>query len=251
MSAPGELVLVGHRGYPLAYPENTLLGYDQAAMHGATWVETDVQCTRDRVPVLYHDRDTRRLSGVPGTVHERTLEELGALSAHHPRRFGDRFAGTPIPTLKAFAGWLKQHPAVTAFVEIKAESLEVFGIEAVVERVMEALHGVVPRSVVISFDDRCVEYAAARYGVRTGWVLPKWNAATESRARALSPDYLLADRAKLARSASGIWRGPWEWAVYVVDDIAEARSYPGHGVRLVETDAIGEMLGRQRAGPPA
>lgn len=252
MSAMDDLKLVAHRGYPAAFPENTLLGYDQAAMHGAAWVETDVQCTRDGVPVLYHDADTRRLSGRRGRLYEWTLAQLEELSAHYPDRFGDRFEGVPIPTLKAFAGWLAQHPSVAAFIEIKKESLKKFGIEPVMERVIDVLEGVEERCVIISFDDRCVEYAAARRSaIRAGWVLPAWNAATERRASELSPEFLFADGALLPDSPEDLWQGPWAWAVYVVDDLARALSHVERGAHFVETDAIGDVLNQYRASGPA
>lgn len=242
------VTLVGHRGYPSTFPENTLLGYQQAAAHDVRWVETDVQCTRDGVPVLYHDTGTRRVSGVGGTISGRTLEQVGELSAHHPGRFGGRFKGVPIPTLKAFASWLVQHPRVTAFVEIKEHSLNTLGIAPVMRAVMTAIAGIERRCVVISFDDRCVAHTSAHYKVRTGWVLPRWNARVEARARSLSPDYLFAEDGQFPRRTGDIWQGPWQWAVYVIDDLNWALSYAQRGVRLIETDTIGEMLDQRRAG---
>jgi glycerophosphoryl diester phosphodiesterase len=244
------LALVAHRGYPAAFPENTLLGYQQAVNQGARYVETDIQCTRDGVPILYHDDSTQRLSGVAGAITGRTMAELGQVSAHHPERFGDRFAGTPIPTLKAFAGWLAQHPSVIAFVEVKEESLNRFGVDVVMAQVAGALEGVEQQSVIISFDDRCIEHTANRYEFHTGWVLPEWHPGFESRARRLSPDYLFGDAEFLPKHRADIWAGPWQWAVYVIDDLTEALSWVENGVVLVETDAIGDMLDLYRAGSP-
>jgi len=242
-----ELTLVAHRGWPEAFPENSLPGYQQAVAHGATHVETDIQCTRDGVPVLYHDAGTRRLSGARGRVLQRTLAEMRDLSLSVPNRFGDRFAGTPIATLADFAAWLARHPAVTAFVEIKQESLRHFGVEPVTAAVMDALRGVVNRCVIISFDYQCVAHAATRHGARTGWVLPAWNRRTESRARELAPDYLFAETILLPAYRE-IWHGPWEWAVYVVNDLEEALTLSARGIHLVETDAIGDLLDQYRAG---
>lgn len=248
MTGIGDLALVAHRGYPAAFPENTLLGYQQAVLHGATYVETDIQCTRDGVPVLYHDVNTKRLSGVRGSVLDRTWEELGGLSACNPGRFGDRFAGTPIATLEAFAGWLARHPSLTAFVEIKRESLRCHGIERVMAWVMDALADVKRRCVIISFDDRCIEHAAGRYDIRTGWVLPAWNKRVEARARELSPAYLIAEDVQLPKRPADMWTGPWQWMAYVVNDLDTALSYVERGILLVETDAIGDMLDQYRAG---
>lgn len=244
------LRLVAHRGYPAAFPENTLLGYQQAVVHGARYVETDVQCTRDGVPVLYHDATTRRLSGVDGSIAGRTFDELGALSAHHPARFGSRFNGTPIATLQAFAGWLRHNPSVTAFVEIKRQTLKRFGIEPVMEWVMKALDDVAPRSVIISFNDRCLAHAHRRYAVRTGWVLKARHGRAQARARELAPDYLFMDRELAPQDAADLWRGPWEWGVYVINDLSQALSCIQRGFSLVETDVIGDLLDQYRAGGP-
>lgn len=243
-----ELTLVAHRGYPRAFPENTLLGHQQAVVHGATHIETDVQCTRDGVPVLYHDATTRRLSGVRGSLLDRTLDELGGLSASYPSRFGERFTGTPISTLASFAEWLAGHPSVTAFIEIKRQSLRRYGVEHVMGRVMAALRGVEDQCVIITFDDRCIAHAAAHYDVRTGWVLPGWNRSTEARARELSPQYLFAEDVQLPARDEEIWSGPWQWAVYVVNDLPAALGYVRRGIKLVETDAIGELMDQYRAG---
>lgn len=251
MTDIAQLTLVAHRGYPEAFPENTLLGHEQSVLHGATHVETDIQCTRDGVPVLYHDANTRRLSGVRGSILDRTLAELGALSACHPDRFGDRFAGTPVSTLAAFADWLAGHPAVTAFIEIKRQSLRRFGAASVMQWVMAALRGVEDRCVIITFDDRCIEHTAARYDIRTGWVLPAWNRRAEARARELSPDYLFAEDVQVLGHSGDVWPGPWQWAVYVVNDLTTALSYVHRGIHLVETDAIGDMLDQYRAGGAA
>lgn len=242
--------LVAHRGYPLAFPENTLVGYRQSVIRGAGYVETDVQCTQDGVPVLYHDASTRRLSGVEGSVIDRTYDKLSELSAHYPGRFADRFAGTPIPTLEMFAGWLAQHSAVTAFIEVKRVALDKFGIQPVLQRVTEAIEGVEDRCVIISFDDRCIEHAAECYGIRTGWVLSRWDAEVKSRACELAPDYLFAKHTLIPKQQTEIWQGPWQWVVYVINDLHRALSYVEQGITLIETDAVGELLDQYRAGYP-
>lgn len=246
-----RLRLVAHRGYPEAFPENTLLGYQQSVVHGARCVETDVQCTRDGVPVLYHDASTLRLSGVEGTIGERSFAQIQALSAHHPQRFGSRFHGTPIPSLQAFAGWLRRYPAVTALIEIKGEALDLFGIKPVMRWVMRALDGVTTRCVIISFDDQCIEHARRRYGMRTGWVLQTSDARAEARARELAPEVLFIDRDFLPANPVCPWPGPWQWGVYVVNDLDQALSCVEAGFRWVETDAIGDLLDQYRAGPGA
>jgi len=46
---------------------------------GIDGAELDVVLTKDKKVVIFHDPDTERLCGVPGTIHERTLEEVSKL----------------------------------------------------------------------------------------------------------------------------------------------------------------------------
>lgn len=56
--------VVGHRGNSRGAPENTLPAIRAAAAQGASAVEVDVQFTKDGVPVLMHDTDTLRTTGI-------------------------------------------------------------------------------------------------------------------------------------------------------------------------------------------
>lgn len=89
--------LIGHRGAASYAPENTLEGIRTAYDLGIDWVELDVKLTKDEIPILFHDEDTQRMSGVPGLVRDMTLDELKELDvgANH----GESFIGTQIPTL--------------------------------------------------------------------------------------------------------------------------------------------------------
>ena len=54
LSPPGPRILA-HRGLSTQAPENTLLAFLQAIIHGATHLETDVHASRDGVAVISHD----------------------------------------------------------------------------------------------------------------------------------------------------------------------------------------------------
>lgn len=49
------MLILAHRGYHAEFPENTLAAFDAAVTFGADGIETDVQVTRDGVPILFHD----------------------------------------------------------------------------------------------------------------------------------------------------------------------------------------------------
>ncbi|HEY8146856.1 MAG TPA: glycerophosphodiester phosphodiesterase family protein [Kofleriaceae bacterium] len=83
--------LAAHRGAASQAPENSLAAIRLAFARGADGVEVDVRLSADRVPVLCHDEDTRRVAGVARTVAEQTVAELAAL---------DLGGGERIPTLE-------------------------------------------------------------------------------------------------------------------------------------------------------
>lgn len=89
--------VIGHRGAPADFPENTLPAFDAALAAGADAVELDVQRSRDGVAVVWHDR-TLRHAGLPlRRVAGLTLAELRRLDAGAAH--GKRFRGVRIPTL--------------------------------------------------------------------------------------------------------------------------------------------------------
>ncbi|MFE4356617.1 glycerophosphodiester phosphodiesterase [Kitasatospora sp. NPDC056800] len=70
---------VAHRGDPYRFRENTLPSVESALAAGADAVEVDVQLTRDRVPVLLHDRTLERLWGDARSIDRVTADQLEEL----------------------------------------------------------------------------------------------------------------------------------------------------------------------------
>lgn len=70
---------VGHRGASYLAPENTLASMKLAWELGADGAECDVMLTADDRVVLFHDKNTKNLTGQSFTVNEATWEELKAL----------------------------------------------------------------------------------------------------------------------------------------------------------------------------
>jgi glycerophosphoryl diester phosphodiesterase len=72
---------IAHRGLHdlnKARWENTLSAFEAAAERGYA-IECDVHLSSDRVPVVIHDADLRRLAGADGFVWQRTAAEMAAL----------------------------------------------------------------------------------------------------------------------------------------------------------------------------
>ena len=53
-------ILIGHRGYPAKFPENTLAAFEGAIQAGCDMIELDVTLTRDRRVVVIHDDTLNR-----------------------------------------------------------------------------------------------------------------------------------------------------------------------------------------------
>ncbi len=73
--------IIAHRGFSGNYPENTLLAFEKALDAGADGIETDLQLSRDNVPVIFHDDTLKRITGLDETPETLTLAELQSLDA--------------------------------------------------------------------------------------------------------------------------------------------------------------------------
>jgi len=232
--------LVAHRGYPLRYPENTLIGIQAAVEAGARWVECDVQLSRDLIPFLCHDATLKRTAGLDSTVMDLSAAELAEVDVGEAVRFGQQYKGTRPTKLEVLAFWLKAEPQVRVFVEIKRQSLKHFGTALFVQRVMQAVRPVRKQCVIISFDAACLEVAREHGAAAVGWAIKDAEPTTVATASALKPEYLFAGD-QLFPAAHAALQGHWRWAVYEVQDAVYARRLVAQGAQLIETDAIAEM----------
>ncbi len=237
MKAPA---LVGHRGYPRHYPENTLAGFEAAIAAGAQYLETDVQLSADQVPVLFHDRTLARVCGAEGAIHDYTAAELQQFRACEFERFGYKFAHEPIPTLAQFAALLARHPGVQAFVEIKRVTVARFGHAVVLSRLLRDLRPVLKQCVLISYALDTLLHARRQGWPRIGAVIDRWRERTQPILQELEPEYLFCDVTGLPRFGR-LRFGDARLAVFEIGDAATALRLARRGVELVETFAIGEL----------
>ncbi|SEO80599.1 glycerophosphodiester phosphodiesterase [Nitrosovibrio sp. Nv6] len=94
------MLVIAHRGYHAAVPQNTMAAFQAAVMVGASGIETDVRISRDGLPILIHDRVTA--SGQ--AVADLTRSEI------------EQTAGYEVPTLDEA---LEQFPGILWNVEVK------------------------------------------------------------------------------------------------------------------------------------
>lgn len=101
LRAPGEPAFVaGHRGDRAVAPENTIPALQSVLDSSLDFVETDVQMTKDGVPVLFHDDTVDRTTTGKGPVSDHTLASLRRLDAGS--WYSAKYAGTRVPTFEEF-----------------------------------------------------------------------------------------------------------------------------------------------------
>jgi glycerophosphoryl diester phosphodiesterase len=236
--------LVAHRGYAAHHPENSLAACEAALALGCRYVEIDIQLSADGVPVLLHDLNLARTAGTDILITDIDSGRLGQYDVAEHQRLGPDVPFTPLPTLAAYVELLQRWPAASSFIEIKEESLSHFGRDFVIERLLQALHPIIDRCIIISYDTSVLRHIQTLAVCPTGWVLTRYDAGHRQTAVELKPDYLICNHVKTGDER--LWPGNWCWMLYEVTDAALALRLYRRGATLIETMAIGELLEDRR-----
>lgn len=231
--------VVGHRGFPQQYPENSLIGLVAAAKAGADAVELDVQISKDGVPMVFHDETLNRVSEEKGFIWEYTAEQLHNVGCHEPQRFEKKYHPTPISTLAEVSNALAAYD-VKVFVELKEESMQRVGNAFFLDKVITAIESIKQQCAIISFDFDVLLLARQR-GFSVGWVLRDMDEKTQQRARAFSPGILAYDVKKL-NDDSDMWAGNWQWFLYDIVEPDRARYWFDKGVDYIETWDVERLM---------
>jgi glycerophosphoryl diester phosphodiesterase len=99
--------------------ENTIDSFDLALAAGADYLETDLQLSKDGIPVLFHDSDLSRLVGSKILISNLTLDEL--------KRIRLPFGGE-VPTLQEA---LEKFPSAKFNLDFKTPSTESPGMAVI------------------------------------------------------------------------------------------------------------------------
>lgn len=149
-------LVIAHRGDSAHRPENTLASFASALELGASVVELDVQLTADGHVVVLHDPTVDRTTDGRGDARRKKLEEVRALSAGYPERFGDAWSGERVPTLAEALTLVRERARI--MIEIKKESVSDDadgGIEARTIAEVRRL-GLSDQVALISFEHRAL-----------------------------------------------------------------------------------------------
>jgi glycerophosphoryl diester phosphodiesterase len=112
----------GHRGCPIRKTENTLPSFKEALTAGTDGIELDIQWSKDKQLVVFHDFDLTSLGHPEKLVSSLTYEEIKQLSS----QFYDK-PSTYIPLLQEVVQILPQNQVIN--IEIKTNQIFCSGIE--------------------------------------------------------------------------------------------------------------------------
>jgi glycerophosphoryl diester phosphodiesterase len=236
-----KLELLAHRGYAARYPENSHSAIRAAVEAGARNIEFDIQLSRDQIPHLLHDEDFQRTGACADRVYDLDAAEIADLRVGEVARLGGVFADETVPLLRDVVEDIQNWPEVTAFVEIKRQSLAHFGAEVVLEALLTVLEPILSQCVLISFDAEVLIAARRLSGRPIGWAIRTWNEASQKQAEAIQPEYLFCNKDKLPPASEPLWSGNWKWVVYEITDPTQASELGQRGVAMIETMAFAEM----------
>jgi glycerophosphoryl diester phosphodiesterase len=153
-------LLIGHRGFPAKYPENTLASFEAAVDAGCDMIELDVTLTKDRHVVVIHDDTLDRTTTGRGRVRDCTLEEIRRLDAGG--WFDRRFSGERVPLLSEVLERISGRCLLN--IEIKAGAFEKgYPADSIERQVVELVkrHGAARRVLVGSFESKIIGRIAA------------------------------------------------------------------------------------------
>ena len=233
--------LVAHRGDNTNYVENTYASVESALKAGALFVELDIQMNADQSLIVFHDDDFKRMENLDHSIFEIDDIEMQKISIHQTDKFRDRHNPTHVSHLNEVLRLFEDYPRAKVFVEIKKESLSHWGLETVMQKLLDTLEGVSQQAIIISFNASALSYTRENSSLKTGLVFNEYTEEHQKTAIKINPDYMICPYAILPQEK--IWQGNWQWMVYSVNDVSLAKQLLERGdIDLIETDDIRGLL---------
>lgn len=120
-------LILAHRGYAAAYPENTMRAFTEAAKAGADGLELDVQMTKDGELVVIHDEKVDRTTNGSGYVKDYSVKDLRKLDAGVLNKTSTQ--KEPVPSLKEVLEFISETDLICN-IELKNSIIPYMGMEA-------------------------------------------------------------------------------------------------------------------------
>lgn len=265
--------LVAHRGASAYAPENTVPAFVVAAEQGATFVEFDLQLTKDRRIVALHDNSLERTTNIEEVFPDRgrpassgragaktwmledfTLDEIKRLDAG--AWFDAKYRGTRIPTFGETIDALRGRSGL--FIEVKSpERYE--GIERLIMGELKARGldqpGADPRTPVLiqsfSADSLKIFKGTLKttlpihflFGARDAaqWVTPDGLARIKAFSTGISPEKVIVTEHPAAMEQvrkMGMLVTPYTFRASAVTGYPDVRAEMQHYLRTLHVDGV-------------
>jgi glycerophosphoryl diester phosphodiesterase len=150
------VMVVAHRGFSGAAPENTLAAFRKGIEIGSDMIELDIHLSSDGRIVVVHDETLERTTNGRGRVADLSFEELKRLDAGS--KFGPEFSGERIPAFEEVLAVAKGRVFVN--IEIKNPSHGKYSITKLTERAVGEVKraGMSHRVIFSSFNPASLEW---------------------------------------------------------------------------------------------
>jgi|FLOH01.1.fsa_nt_gi glycerophosphoryl diester phosphodiesterase len=234
--------LVAHRGDHYQAPENSLLAIQKALNSGALLFELDVQLTKDKVAIMLHDTNLVRTAGIKLDVFQTAAKTLYSQSIHEPDKFAKRYYPEYLASLKQVIDLFNSqnnNSKLKVFIEVKIESIENFGMSAVLKAINNELIDAKFIAIIISYDYEFIQLAQQEL-LQVGWVNDDLNNQVLAMVKALKPDYMFCKAQALLDYA--IKPEIWQWVGYTSNNLQQILTLLRHGVNLVETNQFTRLI---------
>lgn len=106
-------LVIGHRGNPNKFPEETIQSDNSAFNDGADFVELDLHLSKDNILVISHDRNLSRITGSSVIVSQNNFSYLHTLKCKN---------GEPIMSLNELFEYYQHKPRTKFLIETKKTS---------------------------------------------------------------------------------------------------------------------------------
>jgi glycerophosphoryl diester phosphodiesterase len=233
--------IVAHRGYAAQYPENTLVAIHRALELGVCGIEVDVQLTRDQVPVLFHDDNMQRVTGLDRSILETDYAEFRKIPVSEATRLGQQFMANPSASLEELVDVIQSYPEREYFIEIKQESIDHFGLATVGLCVDRSLRPVANSLQLISYNLDFLLFMREQYAYEIGWVFTHWDEKSLQKTEAARPETVICNYQKIPNDFCSFNQYHNEWMLYEITDPALAVSYVQQGIQWIETMEVEQL----------
>lgn len=138
--------LINHRGYHVDVVENTMAAFMESKQKQYQYIETDVQMTKDNVPVLLHDGSFKRIAGIDQNIDTLTYEEAKQYS----------LGNQTLASLEQLLAYCKAN-VLMPYIELKTETIQTMEQIQIIYNIVEK-YDMVGKVTWISFSPQLLQY---------------------------------------------------------------------------------------------